>query len=111
EAAVRREVAATVERAAASPALADATAWRLRLLLHPDGAVVAAAATLAERPPDPPLRVALAAGPVHAGDVRLHHKTTHRAPYERALAARPGVDDVLLWNEAREATELTIGNL
>lgn len=54
---------------------------------------------------------ALAAAPVSRHDCFLYHKTTHRAIYEARLAERPGVSDVLLWNEERELTEFTRGNL
>jgi para-aminobenzoate synthetase/4-amino-4-deoxychorismate lyase len=43
--------------------------------------------------------------------VFLYHKTTLRAVYERARAARPDCDEVLLWNEHGEVTEFTTGNL
>ena len=57
-------------------------------------------------------RVRLARTPVSCNDVFLHHKTTHRAAYERARAeSGAGVDDVLLWNADGELTETTIGNL
>ncbi|MBD3246962.1 MAG: aminodeoxychorismate synthase, component I [Candidatus Omnitrophica bacterium] len=41
----------------------------------------------------------------------LYHKTTRRAVYERARAACPGPDDVLLRNPAGEVTESTIANV
>ena len=58
----------------------------------------------------------LAKTPVSSQDVFLFHKTTNRAVYEahaRAIdrAAHPDAFDVLLWNEAREVTEFTIGNV
>lgn len=67
----------------------------------------------------PPLTrwpVVLAKTPVSSQDVFLAHKTTNRAVYEahaRAIdrAAHPDAFDVLLWNEAREVTEFTIGNV
>ena len=55
--------------------------------------------------------VALATAPVSAADPFLYHKTTHRVVYDRHRAEHPGVFDVLLWNEARELTEFTIGNV
>ncbi len=59
----------------------------------------------------PPARVALAPTPVDRNDVFLYHKTTRRAVYDAALAAVPGVDDVVLWNEAGEVTETTRANV
>ena len=41
----------------------------------------------------------------------LRVKTTRREVYERAKAARPGLDDVVLWNERGEITESTIANV
>ena len=58
-----------------------------------------------------PLSVALAAEPVDQSDVFLYHKTTNRLVYERARGAVIGVDEVLLWNRAGEATEATTANL
>jgi para-aminobenzoate synthetase/4-amino-4-deoxychorismate lyase len=56
-------------------------------------------------------RVALAQQPVNPREVFLYHKTTHRQVYERALAARPDCDDVLLWNTHGELTESTRANV
>lgn len=58
-----------------------------------------------------PRLVALAKTPVSRADRFLFHKTTNRAVYEAHKAARPELFDVLLWNEAREITEFTIGNI
>jgi para-aminobenzoate synthetase/4-amino-4-deoxychorismate lyase len=63
-----------------------------------------------------PLLVVLASTPVSSQDVFLFHKTTNRAVYEahaRAIdrVAHPDAFDVLLWNDAREVTEFTIGNV
>jgi para-aminobenzoate synthetase/4-amino-4-deoxychorismate lyase len=93
----------------------------VRLLVAEDGAVRVEAFPLAGAPPrlvlrPPPggagsLRVAFAPGPVDRGDPFLFHKTTRRAVYERALAACPGCDEVLLWNEAGEVTEAATANI
>jgi len=58
-----------------------------------------------------PRMVALATSPVQSRDPLLFHKTTHRAVYDRHRAEHPDAFDVLLWNEAGELTEFTIGNL
>ena len=60
---------------------------------------------------DSALIAALAAAPVDWQDIFLFHKTTHREVYEKAKAAFPEVDDVILWNERREVTESTIANV
>lgn len=49
--------------------------------------------------------------PVDRSDVFLYHKTTHRAIYEQARAARDTGKDVLLFNEHGDATESTIANI
>jgi para-aminobenzoate synthetase/4-amino-4-deoxychorismate lyase len=88
----------------------DGYAHRVRLLLARDGTLSHSAAR-AESPGAGPLRAGLAAEPVNSRDVFLFHKTTHRAAYETARQSRPDCDDVLLWNERRELTEFTVGNL
>jgi para-aminobenzoate synthetase/4-amino-4-deoxychorismate lyase len=84
-------------------------AYRVRLLVARDGRPRVECQPL--RPLPAPYRVRLARAPVSSRDPFLYHKTTHRAVYERALAAVPDCDDVLLWNERGELTESTIGNL
>jgi para-aminobenzoate synthetase / 4-amino-4-deoxychorismate lyase len=100
-------------------------AHRVRLLLSPSGVPRVQRTPLASSPSSPgdvwgttqkPLQVVLAKTPVSSQDVFLFHKTTNRAVYEahaRAIdrVAHPEAFDVLLWNEAREVTEFTIGNV
>ncbi len=88
--------------------------WRLRLVTDAAGqpswrCTAQASPTAAGAPPT--WRVAFAPDPVNTESPWLFNKTTHRAVYERARAARPGFDDVLLWNAAGEVTESTIANL
>jgi para-aminobenzoate synthetase / 4-amino-4-deoxychorismate lyase len=99
------------DRAAVRALLArEAGDGRLRLLLSRDGTAALERAPFPSPPAAPPT-VALAAAPVSSRDVRLFHKTTDRAPYDAARRARPDAFDVLLWNEAGEVTEFTIGNV
>jgi para-aminobenzoate synthetase/4-amino-4-deoxychorismate lyase len=95
---------------------------RVRLLLDERGVIEVAAAplglrsvALGEAPPSRrrarAVRVALAQEPVGRRDLFLHHKTTRRQVYERALAGCPGCDDVILVNEEGEVTEATIANV
>lgn len=85
-------------------------AWRVRLLASGVGAVEVEGTPLVELPPSP-LPIALANQPVSRRDVFLFHKTTHRRVYEEQKAAHQQAFDVLLWNEERELTEFTTGNL
>ena len=61
--------------------------------------------------PSTPVAVALSGEAVHSGDEFLHHKTTQREVYDRALSAHPEAQDVLLWNERGEITETCHGNV
>lgn len=61
--------------------------------------------------PSTPVQVALASSPVNSSDELLRHKTSRREVYARALAARPDVQDVILWNERGELTETCGANL
>jgi para-aminobenzoate synthetase/4-amino-4-deoxychorismate lyase len=61
--------------------------------------------------PDTPVQVSLADEPVDSSDEFLRHKTSRRAVFERALAAHPDAQDVLLWNERRELTETCKANV
>lgn len=85
--------------------------YKVRLVVAEDGQVTAQAERLPEAPPDKVLRVCLAPGPVDPGDAFLYHKTTNREVYSRAMAARPGYDDVILWNDSGELTESCFANL
>src|SRR5215212_2174775 len=57
------------------------------------------------------LKIRLAKEPVDSSNVFLFHKTTRREVYESARRCFQELDDVLLYNESRELTEFTIGNL
>jgi para-aminobenzoate synthetase/4-amino-4-deoxychorismate lyase len=84
--------------------------WRTRLLVAKDGHATVECTPLVHD--DARVwRVALAAEPVASDDAALRVKTTRRDLYEGAKAARPDVDDVLLWNERGEITESTIANV
>ncbi len=83
---------------------------RVRLLVSQDGAPRCEHAPLAPAP-DRPVLLGLAPAPVDSADPLLYHKTTARHVYEAALAACPGCDDAVLWNERGELTETCIGNL
>ncbi len=104
-----------VERAALDVAL-DAVArehrdgtWRVRLVASREGRI---RTTVSPFTPDARMwRVALAGSPIDTRSPLLFNKTTCREVYERARAAAPDADDVLLWNARGELTESTIANL
>ena len=83
---------------------------RVRLLVTKEGRISLEATALPETALKPQ-RIALARTPVDASDPFLYHKTSHRTVYEAARTARPGFDDVLLFNEQGEITESTIANV
>ena len=85
-------------------------ARRVRLLVSRDVGARVESERL-EPLPGGALPVALALTPVSKRERFLYHKTTRRAVYESRRAERPGVFDVLLWNEEGELTEFTNGNL
>lgn len=102
------------ERATAVAALNEAVTGktgpqRVRLLLGQAGGVSVEVADLI--PWASPLRAALCPFPVRSDNPWLRHKSTRRGVYERARAACPGVDEVLLWNERGELCEFTQGNV
>jgi para-aminobenzoate synthetase/4-amino-4-deoxychorismate lyase len=98
--------AALAEAAASLPAQAH----KVRLRLE-KGGNVRVEAEPAATPPPATVRVGVAPRPVDSASRWLYHKTTQRQVYAAALAACPGCDDVVLWNECGQATETCHGNL
>jgi para-aminobenzoate synthetase / 4-amino-4-deoxychorismate lyase len=84
---------------------------KVRVSLSDRGVCTVTAQPLAAIPRPPVQKVCLAARPVDSRDVFLFHKTTRRAVYDLALAAHPGYDDVILWNERSEVTESCTSNV
>ncbi len=98
---------------------------RLRLLVDWEGGVELEVEPLGEpfcptpreaiarsrRPGRGARRVVLDREPVDSDDEFLFHKTTERSRYQQARERFPDHDDVVLWNQRREATETTIANL
>jgi para-aminobenzoate synthetase/4-amino-4-deoxychorismate lyase len=82
----------------------------VRVLVSLQGEVQCSAAGLSSGPAVP-WRVGAARQPVDSADPFLFHKTTRRAVYEGARAARLDCDDTLLWNERGEVTESTVANV
>lgn len=97
---------------AASRGADPARAWRLRLLLSPDGAVDIQGGPL--EPVMQPLRVVMAGVRMSGAEPWLTHKTTHRPWYDAAarwLNAHPGVFDLLYWNDDGYMCEGSRSNL
>jgi para-aminobenzoate synthetase/4-amino-4-deoxychorismate lyase len=84
---------------------------RVRLSLDPTGMLSSEARPFQSVEIDRPLNICLAKEPVDSSEVFLFHKTTQRDTYESARKDFPDCDDVLLYNERRQLTEFTIGNL
>ncbi|MBW2503641.1 MAG: chorismate-binding protein [Deltaproteobacteria bacterium] len=84
---------------------------KVRLLLNRDGSMDCQHTLIEPAMRDKPMRLQLALDPVDDRDIFLYHKTTHRKAYDQALARRPEAEEVLLWNQRREVTEFSVGNL
>jgi len=100
---IRKALAEAVHRLSAG-------SYRVRLLLAKEG-TVECSAVLLDPPSKVPLKLRLAREPVDSRDPFLFHKTTRRDLYERAKAAFPKADDILLYNEAGKITESCIANV
>jgi len=87
------------------------TPQRVRVLLDQEGALAYESRQFDAEENPKSLKASLAKKPVDSRDVFLFHKTTNRAVYESARQDLDEFDDVLLYNEAGELTEFTIGNL
>ncbi len=84
---------------------------KVRAVLDRSGTLSALAVPLSEIARPPLRRVALAQKPIDSSDVFLYHKTSRRALFETARAARPDCADVILWNERSEITESCSANV
>jgi para-aminobenzoate synthetase / 4-amino-4-deoxychorismate lyase len=82
---------------------------RIRILIDREGWVSVEVGDLA--PDSGPVRLAIDDRPIDRNSPFLYHKTTIRDAYTQASARHPDADDVVMWNEADEVTETTIGNL
>jgi para-aminobenzoate synthetase / 4-amino-4-deoxychorismate lyase len=104
------DVAETAVRAALDDAGKGLTGVsKVRLLVGENGRFHSEAAPLT--PLSEPARLGLAPEPVRSDDLFLYHKTTRREVYDRAKAACPDCDEVILWNERDELTEATTANI
>jgi para-aminobenzoate synthetase/4-amino-4-deoxychorismate lyase len=84
--------------------------WRVRLLLNAQGQAHAEAFAMDASPAR--VRLQLAASPlIDAQSEFVRFKTTRRAHYNAFTPTVPDVFDTVLWNEQREITECTRGNV
>ncbi|NJN32027.1 MAG: aminodeoxychorismate synthase component I [Synechococcales cyanobacterium RM1_1_8] len=90
---------------------APPTAWKVRLLVDAQGGCRIEASPWQPLVQTQPLRACLAAQPIDPNNPFLYHKTTQRQVYEQAQAARPGVDEVILWRDRQTITEGCIANV
>ena len=87
------------------------TAHKVRLLVAKDGRITCKPEAFRHSIVKHIQRVCLAKSPIDSSNLFLYHKTTNRLVYDQALAACPGYDDVILWNEKGEVTESCIANI
>lgn len=106
---MRADVTLVRERLDALAAGFPAQARRVRLLVDRNGCISCEAAPLSGT--SSPVRLAIAPEPIDPANPFLYNKTTQRAMYDRARAARPDCDDVVLWNARGEATETCVANI
>ncbi|MDA3834088.1 MAG: aminodeoxychorismate synthase component I [Spirochaetales bacterium] len=86
-------------------------AHKVRLTVAKEGAITCKPEVLEHSIAAHIQHVCLAKSPVDSSNLFLYHKTTSRCVYDQALAACPGHDDVILWNEKGEVTESCIANI
>ena len=82
---------------------------KVRWLLSRDGRMHTAAATLPEEAE--PWTVGVALNACRHDDVFVHHKTTHRRVYDKALKRYPACRDVILVNDQGFVTESCYANV
>jgi para-aminobenzoate synthetase / 4-amino-4-deoxychorismate lyase len=82
---------------------------KVRLVVRKDGEISIQGAPIPSF--EEPIPVCIAKKPISKNNRFLFHKTTYREVYDQQKSMHPDVFDVLLWNEAAELTEFTIGNL
>ena len=82
---------------------------KVRLLVDKNGKMTMEGQAVTRIPG--PVKASLAKEPVDKENPFLYHKTTNRVIYEYFQRKNPHVFDVLLWNEEKELTEFTFGNV
>lgn len=87
------------------------TPQRVRLLLDQGGKIDSESSPFDLLAENRLLKACLAREPIDSRNIFLFHKTTRRETYEAARHGLEECEDTLLYNEAGELTEFTIGNL
>ncbi|WP_068677241.1 aminodeoxychorismate synthase component I [Oceanobacillus sp. Castelsardo] len=82
--------------------------YKVRLLFSKNEEVELEAESITDL--DVPIKVMLANEPIEMENLFYYHKTTNRTMYSR-FQSKEGIYDLLLWNENKELTEFTIGNV
>ncbi|BDH59957.1 aminodeoxychorismate synthase, component I [Lysinibacillus sp. PLM2] len=85
--------------------------YKTRLLMNLKGEVTITTQPITLQSFDTPVLTKLADEPVSKNNIFLYHKTTNRDVYTQFQKSYSDVFDVLLWNEDRELTEFTNGNI
>ncbi|WP_404458249.1 aminodeoxychorismate synthase component I [Oceanobacillus kapialis] len=84
--------------------------WKIRLLLSRDGSTKLEYNPI--KSPAQPMQIELAKGPIDNENIYLYHKTTNRSHYQSLFHDTDNnTEDILLWNDANEITEFTMGNI
>jgi len=104
----QQEIVAQLNRAVDS---AESETCTVRLLLNKNSDISVEVFPKDQRRNKKTVKLCLSAIRVHSENPFLFHKTTYRDVYERAKAAFPDHDDVVLINEREEVTETTIYNI
>jgi para-aminobenzoate synthetase/4-amino-4-deoxychorismate lyase len=84
---------------------------KVRLLISQNGNITCEAIPLSCDTAPQSLKLNLSLTPVNSTNPFLYHKTTNRQIYNSARASCPDCNDVLLWNERLEITEMCFANV
>lgn len=87
----------------------DSKHWKVRLLVTKNGSITLEASEINQARDS--VYVKIADEPIDTNDIFLYHKTTNRIVYEEMLKQKSDAFDVLLWNDKKEVTEFTMGNI
>lgn len=83
--------------------------WRVRLLVDDSGNFKVETEQFESI--DYPVPVTLSKKPIEINNPFLYHKTTYREMYKQHMINDNKTFDILLWNDKKEITEFTIGNI